>query len=171
EDKPDDKKDKGKADWRSVLAKYGLTEKDLEPKDAVEKLNFVRVDGGFTVPTDENTVLFFGNDGKYLAALPVRSEGLVGAAVGNSQLELGSKDVQGEKHQAVDFKFAIPLDQKNQKRGADLKLTVVLEAAPQPKEAPWRLPVEIKPAPGAASKNANSATPGVTGGATREQLR
>lgn len=139
----DDKKD----DWRSVLKRFGITEKDLEPKDA-EKIKFIRI-GDFQVDTEVNQLLFYGNDGLVKAALPLRFDQLTAGGLQASTLEVGEAKLKDDKLKEVSklqvkLHFGVQLEERVKTRLVEFLATMVLDAPPITAEAPWRLPAPAK---------------------------
>ncbi|MBL9079122.1 MAG: SUMF1/EgtB/PvdO family nonheme iron enzyme [Planctomycetes bacterium] len=137
DDKPADKPDKGdkkKAGWRDVLARFGLTEADVTPKEAANGLKFVRVDG-FEVSTEHGNYLLHGNDGKVVAAIPSHKKLVAGAALA-STLELGA---DAKNRMVVHIVTGAPISQQNQKRIVAVPFSVTLDR-PAGQNDDWRLP-------------------------------
>lgn len=141
DDKKGDKKDKEKEKkgWREVIASFGLTEKDVESKDAADgNLKFIRIDG-VEVPVEGDCFLLHGNEGKVVAAWRATN---AKPAVGNpfaSALALEPND----KNKAVArFHFGVPLSQANNKKVADFHVHVTLDRDAPGADKPWRLPAK-----------------------------
>ncbi|MEY3160794.1 MAG: hypothetical protein RIT25_785 [Planctomycetota bacterium] len=132
-----DEKDLG-GDWRDLITRAGLTQADLEPKDAVEKLKFVRF-GGAELDTETGLYVFVNNEGKVAATLPVKLENLPAGNAMPSHLDLKVvKDGKGEDREHLMVRFGTPIEERNQKRVFDVKLDLVLDGKPSGK--PWRMP-------------------------------
>lgn len=140
------KKDKGEepdekdlaGDWKDILTRAGLTLADLEPKDAVEKLKFVRF-GGAELDTETGLYVFVNNEGKVAATLPVKLENLPAANAMPSQLDLKVlKNGKDEEREHLMVRFGTPVEERNSKRVLDMKLDLVLDGKPSGK--PWRMP-------------------------------
>jgi formylglycine-generating enzyme required for sulfatase activity len=141
---PDDKdKDKGKdkahkSGWREVIARNGLTEKDLEAiEPGKEKdLAFVRLDE-VQIPTDRNYFLLYsGSEGKVVACVPAPSQDPSASGPVPSALVLEAKD----KNTVAKLTFGVPITKQNLKRVAQFQFSVTLEQEPPSAEKPWRLP-------------------------------
>jgi formylglycine-generating enzyme required for sulfatase activity len=136
EAKPEEAKEKN--DWRAVLARFGLTEKDLEPKDSKDSLKIVRI-SGYEVPTDSNVFLFYDNAGKPVAHLPTHAS-IGNATVAHLELLFGAGQTADKTERAqVELKIRVPL-QQGQKRCAEFKLELLLDQPPPAQEQNWRLP-------------------------------
>ena len=137
---PEEKGRAGKAQkdgWREVLARYGLTEKDLEPKNAASDLDFVRIDD-VQIPTDRSCFLLFGGPEVKIVAIvqaPKQEPTLASPLASTLLLEADSKGKAVAKLQ-----FAVPLKQQDPKRLVQFQFHVTLDQAPPTPEAPWRLP-------------------------------
>lgn len=141
----DDGADKGekKDDWRAVLTRFGLTEKDLEPKDAREKLKFIRI-GTVEVSTEDNLLLFYDNEETIKAVLPLRFESLPAANGILSTLEVGEAKVKDVARMQVKLHLGVQLDEKNKSRMCEFPATLVLDLAPVTEDKAWRLPPPAK---------------------------
>ena len=137
-----DKKPKGN-DWHGVLAKYGLTAKDLEAADADTKLKIMRLNGGtYEIPTDTSLFLFFDNSGKFVAHLPTAT-GLTGGNLAPCELTFDArKGDNGERAHAL-LKGCLPL-QAGTKRGVSFQLDFILDCPPSSATESWRLPQPTK---------------------------
>lgn len=127
-----DKKSKG-PDWRSMIAKYGLNEKDL----AAGEPAFVRVNG-YEIPTDKAAFIFQDNAGKIIAHLQTSSSLNSGSLVANDLLFDSAKTKEGAKAH-VELRGCVPL-QAGQKKGVSFKLEFTIDCRPNSPEVPWRLP-------------------------------
>lgn len=141
-DKEKDKKDKDKdkRGWREVIASFGITEKDVEGKDAADgNLKFVRIDG-VEIPTDEDCFLLHGgSDGKVVAAW--RATNAKPSSVNAFPPTLALE--AGEKNKAVaKIHFGVPISQANGKRVADFHVHVTLDRDAPGVDKPWRLPAK-----------------------------
>jgi formylglycine-generating enzyme required for sulfatase activity len=145
EEKKDDKADEKKADdkkddkpqkqtWRDVLARFGLTEQDVEPKEAANGLDFVRIDG-ITVKTDRAAYLLFGNEGKVVACIPATNHALQNGAPFGSELALEGS-TKGKT--IVKLKIGVPVQAHLPKRIGEVHLQVTLDCTPPTAELPWR---------------------------------
>jgi hypothetical protein len=139
EPKEEGKDKEKKDDWRAVLTRYGLTEKDLEPKDAVEKLKIIRI-GEFEVSTEDNLLLFYGNDGLVKAALPLRFDSLAVVSSLESSLEAGEAKLKDAAKLQVKLHFGVQLEEKTKNRLAEFAPIFVLDMPPAGADKPWRLP-------------------------------
>ncbi|MFY9345339.1 MAG: SUMF1/EgtB/PvdO family nonheme iron enzyme [Planctomycetota bacterium] len=130
-------KEQEKSSWREIIARFGLTEQEIEAKDAADgNLKVIRLDG-IDVATDRDTFLLFGNDGKIVGVLPATNHKPALTAPFASTLLLEA----GDKGNAVaKFHFAVPLSQTNAKRVVDFKLNVTLDRPAPAADKPWRLP-------------------------------
>ncbi|MBK8101035.1 MAG: SUMF1/EgtB/PvdO family nonheme iron enzyme [Planctomycetes bacterium] len=158
--KDDDKQDKNKKGaWRDVIAKFGLTEADLEPKDALDKLNFIRLKGAvkdnlIVVPTDTNCFLFFDSEGRMAGLVPA---GTNKPAVGNplaSALALTAHKHGDKDGTKVELQFSVPLNNQSDKRQMVFKLELTIDCAPPSATNPWRMSPAV-PAAGAGAGNEN----------------
>jgi formylglycine-generating enzyme required for sulfatase activity len=132
--KPEEKEKK--AGWREVIAKVGLTEKDLEGKDAADGIvKFVRVDT-LEVPTDADRFVLFDQLGKPVASWKAGAKPVAGNAA-PSTLVLGASS--GNK-MTVQIHADVPINQGNQKRVAEFQLEITLDREPSSADKPWRLP-------------------------------
>lgn len=123
-------------EWRTVIAKYGIEPKDLEDKDALDKIKFVRI-GGVEISTEHNSLLFMNNEGKFTGTVTLRTENLgTSTSYSGATIEL---DVPKDK-QRLTIKFGVPIEQRNPKRVAEISMPIVLDQGPQPADKPWRLP-------------------------------
>jgi formylglycine-generating enzyme required for sulfatase activity len=139
EDKDKGKAGKGQKDgWREVLARFGLTEKDLEAiEPGKEKdLAFVRLDD-VQVPTDRNYFLLYsGSEGKIVAFVPAPSQDPSSSGPVPSGLVLEPS----KANTVAKFTFGVPLTKQNLKRVAQFQFNLTLEQEPPTAEKPWRLP-------------------------------
>ncbi len=133
-----------KADWRGVIARYGITEKDLEAKGADTDIKFVRI-GALEVSTEQDAFLFFDNQGKWVASC--KSGGIAAGNEGPTEVLFGSGKAEKTEHAKVTFK-AHPAVLKDQKKAVDFTLDLLLEQAPPAAGETWRLPA----APAAGGK-------------------
>ena len=136
-------KDKGdkskKVGWREVIARFGLTEKDLEGKDALDgKISFVRVDT-VEVAIEHDWFLLHGNEGKVVAAWRATAEKPATGAPIPSEFAL-EPNAAGKL--LAKMHFAMPLASTNEKRVVDFHLHVTLDLAAPAADKPWRLPVK-----------------------------
>jgi formylglycine-generating enzyme required for sulfatase activity len=145
EAKPEQADDKGKekkepkASWRDVIARFGLTEKDIEGKDAADgNLSFIRIDG-IEVPTDRDCFLLHGNDGKVVAVVPATN---AKPGVGNPMPNTMVLEANDKGKATARFHFRAPLSATNTKRVADFQFRVTLDRAAPTAEQPWRLPAK-----------------------------
>jgi formylglycine-generating enzyme required for sulfatase activity len=135
-EEPDEKDLAG--DWKDIITRAGLTQADLEPKDAVEKLKFVRF-GGAELDTETGLYVFVNNEGKVAATLPVKLENLPAANALPSHLDLKvTKTAKGEEKEHLMVRFGTPIEERNAKRVLDTKLDLIL--AEKPSGKPWRMP-------------------------------
>jgi formylglycine-generating enzyme required for sulfatase activity len=121
--------------WRDVLARFGLTPADLEPKDAVESLNFVRIDG-IQVPTDTGCLLFVGADGKVIALTKAPAQGPAAAPFA-PQIAL---EATAQNKLLAKLRVGVPVQMQNLKKVAEFELSVTADTAAPTAAAPWRLP-------------------------------
>lgn len=146
DDKPADSGDKDKKDdknkkagWREVIARYGLTEKDVEPKEAAEgNLKFMRIDG-LEVPTDRDCFLLHGNEGKVIAVVPATN---ARPAVGGVTPNAIALDADPQGRSVARIRFVVPLSASNLKRVVDFDLRIVFDRPAPTAERPWRLPAK-----------------------------
>jgi formylglycine-generating enzyme required for sulfatase activity len=127
--------------WTGVLAKYGLTPKDLEPKGADEKLKIIRIDG-VEIPTDHSVILFAGNDTKVQTFMPLRSDSLGATTSFPSEFLLTTTKVQGAEKQHLKIRVGVPVDAKNKRRVAEFRIELTLDEPPAAANQPWRLPTQ-----------------------------
>ena len=137
DDKKDDKKsdDKKKEDWRDVLRRYGLTEKDLEPKGS-DEIDFVRIDG-VVVKTDKGAFLLHGNEGKVEASIPAPNFRPATNQPLASSIAFGD---DGDGKAIARFRFGVPLTLHNAGRVIEFHFDLPLETAAPTAEKPWRTP-------------------------------
>lgn len=137
-DKKDDKKDK-KGGWREVIARVGLTEKDVEPKEAADgNLKFVRIDG-LEVPADRDCFLLHGNEGKVIAVVPAtNAKPSVGGVVANTI----AIDADSQGRSVARIRFVVPLSAANLKRVVDFDLRLAFDRPAPTADRPWRLPAK-----------------------------
>jgi formylglycine-generating enzyme required for sulfatase activity len=131
-----DGEDLKKGDWRAVLARFGLTDKDLEPKGADKDINFIRL-GDLVVPTDQDVFLFHDNKGNWAGV--VKSAGLATGALGTPTVLFGTGKVDKVEHAKVEFDVRLPM-LKDQKKGVEYKLDLLLEQGPPAAGETWRVP-------------------------------
>lgn len=126
-----------KGGWREVCKKAGITEADLEPKEATHGLKFVRIDG-VQVPTDTDCFLLMsGIEGKVVAAVPATNHRPAPGKVFVNELLLE----KGEKDKAVaKFRFCVPIKATDMARAAEFRLNLAIDCAPPSPEVVWRLP-------------------------------
>ncbi len=137
--KDKDKQDK-KGSWRDVIARFGLTEQDVEDKAAQHgALKLVRIDG-IEIPVEHDVFLLHGNEGKVVAAWPVPNAKPAAGSAFASELVVEADD----KARAVaKFHFGVPLSITNA-RVAGVHLNVVLDQPAPSVDKPWRLPAVAK---------------------------
>lgn len=137
-----DKKDK-KSNWRDVIARFGLTEKDLESKDAADgNLKFVRIDG-IEVAADDDCFLLQGSEGKVVAAWKATNAKPAAANGFPSTISLEANDgseVKDKTRAVAKLHFGVPINHGNTKRVADVHLHLVLDREAPTAEKPWRVP-------------------------------
>lgn len=141
DDKKGDKKDKEKEKkgWREVIASFGLTEKDVESKDAADgNLKFIRIDG-IEVPVEGDCFLLHGNEGKIVAAWRATN---AKPAVLASFLSLLALEPNDKNKAVARFHFGVPLSQANNKKVADFHVHVTLDRDAPGADKPWRLPAK-----------------------------
>lgn len=150
--KDDDKQDKNKKGaWRDVIARFGLTEADLEPKDALDKLNFVRVrgaakDNAIVVPTDKNHFLFFDSEGRMAGLVEAGTNKPGAGSPVSSALELTAHKHDAKDGTKVALHFSVPISNQSDKRAMALKMDMIVDCAPPSATNPWRLPAAAAPA-------------------------
>jgi formylglycine-generating enzyme required for sulfatase activity len=134
-------KEKKTSGWREVIARFGVTEFDVESKDAATgAVPCVRIDG-VEIPVADDTFLLHDNDGKIVAAWPVPNAKPAVGAPFPSVLTVA----EAEKGRlAAKFHFAVPLSQTNDKKVAGVHMHVVVDHAAPSVEKPWRLPIAPK---------------------------
>ncbi|HZN38354.1 MAG TPA: SUMF1/EgtB/PvdO family nonheme iron enzyme [Planctomycetota bacterium] len=128
-----------KEGWREVIARYGLTEKDLEAIEPgkEKELAFVRLDE-VQVPTDRSYFLLYsGSEGKIVAFIHAPSQEPSSTGPVPSGLVL---EASGKANTVAKFTFGVPLTKQNNKRFAQFQFQVTLEQEPPTAEKPWRLP-------------------------------
>ncbi len=133
-----------KADWRGVLARYGLTEKDLEPKGADTDLEIVRL-GALEISTKHDAFVFYDNQGKWVAAC--KAGGIAAGNEGPTEVVFGSGKSDKTEHAKLTFKAHVPV-LKDQKKAVDFSLDLLLVQAPPAAGEVWRLPAMPAPTPG-----------------------
>ena len=136
EGKSEAKQDEGKRDWRSVLGRYGLTEKDVEDAEAKGDVTFVRIND-YQVPVDEDYFLFHDNAGKFVAH--IKASALTAGNVGPSEITLGQVNVDKADRLKVAFKVRAPL-LKDQKKAVEYSIDLILEQGPPAAGVTWRTP-------------------------------
>ncbi|MGE3171866.1 MAG: formylglycine-generating enzyme family protein [Planctomycetota bacterium] len=135
--KPEEDQELKKADWRSVLARFGLEAKDLEPKGADKDLNIVRF-GGLEVPADHNVFLFHDNKGSWVGWC--KANDVLSCSLTPAEVVLGTGKAADKSDRAkVEFKVRLPL-LKDQKKGVEYKLDLLLEQGPPAAGQNWRVP-------------------------------
>jgi len=159
EAKPDEGKEKDdkkkKEDWRAVLTRYGITAKDLEPKEAKEGLKFVRIDG-IEVPTGTACFLLHNNDGKVIAAIPATNRKPSLAKPFASQLVFEA-DAKGKS--VAKFRFVVPLMASDNKKVVEFWMNLDVDCAPPSPATPWRQGVPVPAAGAAPLPAANNTAP------------
>ena len=130
-----------KADWRGVIARYGITEKDLETKGADNDLKIVRL-GALDVTTEHDVFAFYDNQGKWVASC--KAGNLAAGNEGPSEVLFGVGKSDKQEHAKVSFKAHVPV-LKDQKKAVDLTLDLLLEQAPPAAGEIWRLPAAPAP--------------------------
>ena len=144
EEKAEDKeKDTKKGSWREVCSRYGITEADLEPKEAGNGLKFVRIDG-VQIPTDNDCFLLHGPEGKMVAAVPgTNHRPATGAAFANALTFQ-----KGEKEKStVQLRLGIPVKSTDAKRVAEFHFQFHLDCDAPTAEVVWRMPAGAAAAP------------------------
>lgn len=131
-----DKEQEKKSGWREVLARFGLTDKDLEGKDAKEGPEFVRV-GGFEVPTKTDVFLLHNNEGKVVAAIPAPSKR---PAAGTPFAPEFLFEADNKSRTVAKFRVGMPLSQLLAKKVLDVHFHVVIDGPMPGGDKPWRLP-------------------------------
>ena len=159
-EKEKEKEKEKKSSWRDVCAKYGITEADLETKEAANGLKFLRIDG-VVVPTDDDCFLLLSSsESKVVTAIHATNHR---PAPGNSfanDLNLGKAEKTGS---LAKFRIGIPIKAQDKKRVAEFHLNLELDCAPPSAELYWRLPASAAAAAPAAS---NAGTPAGAGDKT-----
>ena len=135
-EEPADEPEVKKADWRGVIARYGITEKDLEAKGADTELKIVRL-GELELSTETDLFVFFDNQGKWVASS--KASGLVAGNEGPTEVLFGTGKSDKTEHAKVTFKAHPPV-LKDQKKAVDFTLDLLLEQAPPAAGETWRLP-------------------------------
>jgi len=123
-------------DWRGVLGRYGLTEKDVEDAEAKGDVRFVRLND-YQVPVDEDYLLFHDNAGKFVAHC--KASGLTLDNVGPGELTLGQTTVEKAERLKVVFKVRAPL-LKDQKKAVEFTFEAIFEQGPPAAGVTWRTP-------------------------------
>jgi hypothetical protein len=141
-DKEDGKQ--GKAGWRDVIGRFGLAEADLEPADAVEKINFVRVkgaakDNSLVVPVDKNYFLFFDSEGRMVGLTEAGQRPALGPAT-ESTIALAAKQVDGKDASLVTIQFTVPPNTGSEKREATFRLELTVDVKAPSATNKWRMP-------------------------------
>ncbi len=143
-EKPADEKPE---EWRAVLTKFGIDAKELEDKEALEKIKFVRING-VAVNTESSSILFTNNEGAIVAALPVKHDLAVTTTYAGSTVELDATPEKEGGKQRVTIKLGMPIEQRNARRLTEVTIPLVLDQTP-PTDATWLLPTGTAPANGA----------------------
>lgn len=134
EPEDDDGKEKQGA-WREVLARYGLTDADVTPKEAANGLKFVRIDG-LEVSTERDCFLLHGNEGKVVAVVPAPNQKLAIGAPFPPTLVLEA-DAKGRM--VAKFRTGAPASPRDPKKVVGVPFQVTLDRMmPGPDEG-WRL--------------------------------
>ncbi len=135
--KKDDKKDKKKEDdsWKVVIKRYGLTEKDLEPKEAKNGLDFVRMDL-VKIATDKPAFLLQGNEGRIVASIPAP---MAKASAGKPEANMFEFKTDKDGKAVAVMTFGIPLVDKRQDRVAKFVFELPLASEAPTAEKPWRM--------------------------------
>jgi formylglycine-generating enzyme required for sulfatase activity len=138
EPEKDNKKKKG--NWREVVSRYGITEKDLEDKKAADgDLGFVRVEG-VQVGTQSDHYLLADLEGKVVVAWPAPpARPAAGPAFASTMLIEGND----KGNAAVKVHAGVPLSTGN-KRVAGFHVHFLLDRAAPGPDKPWRLPGAAK---------------------------
>ncbi|MCA8974818.1 MAG: SUMF1/EgtB/PvdO family nonheme iron enzyme [Planctomycetes bacterium] len=133
DDKKDDKKKKD--NWGDVLRRYGLTAKDLEPKDA-DKLDYIRIDET-VVKTDRAAFLLHDNNGKIVASIPATNVAPKAGRQFATELEFTAGD---DGKAVARFHIGVPMSMSSDKKVLDLQFHLPLDCPAPTDEKPWRLP-------------------------------
>jgi len=151
EEKADDKK----GAWREVIKRFGITEADLETKEAARGLDFVRIDG-VQIPTENDTFLLMSSlEGKVVGAIPASSHRPAPVKAFASELTLE----KGDKEKAIaKFRFGVPIRATEPQRTAEFRFYLTLDCEPPSAGKPWRMPnTAYQAAPANAPAAPNSA--------------
>lgn len=131
-------------EWRTVIAKYGIEAKELEDKDALKTIKFIRL-GGLEIPTEEPCLLVMDCDGRskavgtYKVRMPVPTDFLTNANQAHSTVDVDRSKVK----ERVAMKCSVAADsQKTSRRFIAFTLPFVLDQAPG---TAWRMPVPENP--------------------------
>jgi hypothetical protein len=140
DDKDKDTEDGGKehkAGWRDVLARFGLTEADVTPKEAANGLKFIRIDGQ-EVSTERDCFLLYGNEGKVTAVVPATNQKL---AIGSNAITPDiTLEADAKGRAVVKFRIGSPATSRNSKRVVEIPFQVTLDRAAPTGDDAWRLP-------------------------------
>jgi len=132
EEGDDGKAKKGKRPWREVLNRFGITDADLNAKDAGGSPSFFRI-GGSKISLDKDCYLLHDNQGQIAAILPVEDKLTLGNPFA-PELTFAA-DPQGKA--VAKFRVGAPLLDKNNKKVVDLRFQITVDRAAS---APWRMP-------------------------------
>lgn len=137
DEKEDDKKKKAKKDdWREILKRYGLTPKDLEPPEAKNGVDFVRIDG-VVVKTDRAAYMLQDNEGKIVVSIPAPNARPVAAKAFDATLRF---EGNGDGMAVAKFEFGVPFVDADEKRVVHFHMHLPLVCGAPTPEKPWRLP-------------------------------
>lgn len=139
--KKDDAKDKDdgqdkKGGWREVLARFGLTEADVAPKEAAHGLKFVRIDG-VEVATDRDCFLLHGNEGKVVAVVPAPNQKL---AIGRPVTPELLLEADAKGRAVAKFRTGSPATSRDSRRIVEMPFWVTLDRPAPVGDSAWRLP-------------------------------
>lgn len=130
------KEQERKGSWREVIARFGITEQDLAPKEAANGLKFVRIDG-MEVPTDHDCFLLHGPEGKIVGVVRATNQKPAHGTPGASTLSLEA-DPKGRA--LARFVFNAPLCLQNPKKVVSFVFAPTLDRPLPGADAAWRLP-------------------------------
>lgn len=136
DDKDEDDGKPQKGGWREVLARYGLTEEDVAPKEAANGLDFVRIDD-IKVPTDRSCFLLHGNEGRVVAVVPAPNQKF---SIGGPVTPALTIEADAKGRAIAKFRIGSLATSRNTRRFVDIPFWVTLDRPAPTGDDVWRMP-------------------------------
>ncbi|MFM1871107.1 MAG: hypothetical protein RL398_529, partial [Planctomycetota bacterium] len=121
--------------WAEVIARFGITEKDLAEAEHASSIKFVRIDG-VQISTEADAFLLSGLEGKVIGVLPGTNKKPAQNNAFAPELEIAA-DAKGKT--TCKMRIGMPLKVQDPKKFADIQLVLTLDTPAPTAEKPWRV--------------------------------